>query len=216
MDFDIACRAVLFDSDGVLVDSTDSGERSWTRWAGEYGLDPALVLDGVHGRRSKETVALFLPPDLHDGALARIETIEVESAADTVAIPGAARLLDTLPGNRAIVTSASPALLGARLAAAGLPLGSVVVTADDVHAGKPAPDGYLRAADRLGVPIGECVVFEDSVAGILAGQAAGAGHVVGVGPGALDTDVETVVRNLEGITWLGDALRFPPETLLRS
>jgi mannitol-1-/sugar-/sorbitol-6-phosphatase len=200
-DREINCRGILFDSDGVLVDSLASAEQGWTQWAEEHGVDPLAVLVGLHGRRSADTVAHFLPEGRRAKGLARIEEIEINSAGSTSPIPGAPELLAELPANWAIVTSASPALLRARLAAAGLPLAPVLVTGADVAVGKPAPDGYLKAAEMLGLPITDCVVVEDSVMGIAAGRAAGAGHILGVGPGALATDADTVVADLHGAHW---------------
>jgi len=211
---DLTCDGVLFDCDGVLVDSTESGERAWTRWADEFGLDPARVLDGVHGRRSTETVSLFLPTDLHAQALQRIEAIEIEDAATTMPIPGARRLLKTLPANWAVVTSASEALVKARLHAAGLPTPPVLITAGDVTVGKPAPDGYLQAAARLGFAINRCAVVEDSQAGVAAGLQARALHVVGVGARALSTEASIVVQDLTGIRWSHGALHLS-DNLLR-
>jgi sugar-phosphatase len=203
-------RAILFDSDGVLVDSNDDGDRAWSRWAGEHGLAPEDVLDGVHGRRSKETVARFLPEAQRADGVALIDELEISTAGATRPVPGAAELLRSLPGaGWAVVTSASPALLRARFAGARLPQPPVLVTGDDVREGKPAPDGYLRAAAELGVPIADCVVFEDSAAGIAAGRAAGAAHVVGVGEGALATDADPVVRDLRDIRWDGRTLDIP-------
>ncbi|MEV0072242.1 MULTISPECIES: HAD-IA family hydrolase [unclassified Amycolatopsis] len=203
----LECRAVLFDVDGVLVDSTASGERSWTRWAREHGLDPAVVLDGVHGRRSTETVRMHLPEAQADEGLRRIDELEIGDAGTTVAIPGAAELLASVAGNWAVVTSASRPLLEARLAAAGLPLAPVVVTAADVSRGKPDPEGYLLGARRVGVPIGECAIFEDSGNGLAAAVAAGPAAVVGVGRGALDSPAAPVVQDLAGIRWTGAGLR---------
>ncbi|WIX78153.1 HAD-IA family hydrolase [Amycolatopsis carbonis] len=203
----VECRAVLFDVDGVLVDSAASGERSWTRWAHEYALDPAVVLDGVHGRRSTETVRLHLPEDQAEKGLRRIDELEIGDAGTTVAIPGAAELLASLAGDWAVVTSASRSLLEARLAAAGLPLAPVVVTAADVSRGKPDPEGYLLGARRVGVPIGECAIFEDSGNGLAAAVAAGPAAVVGVGRGALDSPAAPVVRDLTGIHWTAAGLR---------
>ncbi|MEV8614835.1 HAD-IA family hydrolase [Amycolatopsis sp. NPDC051373] len=200
-------RAVLFDVDGVLVDSTASGERSWTRWAREHGLDPAAVLEGVHGRRSTETVRMYLPEAQAGEGLRWIDELEIGDAGTTVAIPGAAELLASLAGNWAVVTSASRPLLEARLAAAGLPLAPVVVTAADVSRGKPDPEGDLLGARRVGVPIGECAVFEDSGNGLAAAVAAGPAAVVGVGRGALDSPAAPVVQDLAGIRWSGAGLR---------
>lgn len=213
-EIDLTCDGVLFDCDGVLVDSTESGERAWTRWASEFGLDPTRVLDGVHGRRSTETVNLFLPVDLHAQGLQRIEAIEIEGAATTMPIAGAGRLLKTLPANWAVVTSASEALVKARLDAAALPTPPVLISADDVTIGKPAPDGYLQAAARLGFAIDRCAVVEDSPAGVRAGLQAGALHIVGVGERALSTEASIVVRDLTGIRWSYGALRLN-DNLLR-
>ncbi|MFI5608148.1 HAD-IA family hydrolase [Amycolatopsis sp. NPDC051903] len=207
---------MLFDVDGVLVDSTASGERSWTRWAGEHGLDPAAVLDGVHGRRSAETVRRFLPEDQAGEGLRRIDELEIGDAGTTVAIPGAAGLLAGLAGNWAVVTSASAPLLNARLAAAGLPLPPVVITAEDVERGKPDPAGYLLGARRVGVPIGECAIFEDSGNGLAAAVAAKPAAVVGVGPGALDSPASPVVRDLRGIRWTGAGLDVGQDAVLRA
>jgi sugar-phosphatase len=199
----------------VLVDSTSAGERAWRRWAREYRLVPARVVDGVHGRRSRETVALFVRAEQQPAALERIEQIEVDGAAGTRPIPGARELLDSLPGNWAVVTSASPALARARLAAAGLAVPPVVVTGDDVRVGKPAPEGYLVAAARLGLDIAECTVFEDSGAGVAAGLAAGAGHVIGVGARALTTEASLVIEDLTATRWQDDHLEIAEAGLLR-
>jgi sugar-phosphatase len=213
-DVELPCLAVLFDCDGVLVDSVASGERAWSQWALEYGLEPAAVLDGVHGRRSVETVAMHLPAALRQEALRRIDGLEIDDARNTAAIPGAAELIASLGDHWAVVTSAAPGLLRARLAAAGLPLPRVAVTAADVQRGKPAPEGYLLAAVGLGTPPGDCVVIEDSATGIRAGRDAGAGYVVGVGPGALDTDAQPVVRDLSGLRWQAGVLFIPSSALL--
>jgi sugar-phosphatase len=212
---DLPCRAVLFDLDGVLVDSTGSAERAWSQWAVEYSLRPELVLAGLHGRRSIDTVSTFLPEPARAEALARIDALEQGDAASIVPIAGAVALLSSLARNWAIVTSGTPALLAARLGAAGLPTPPVTVTGDDVTTGKPAPDGYLKAAAALGVPIADCVVMEDAPAGVQAGRAAGAGHVVGVGELALTTDADPVVHNLRGITWSGAGLRVSAEHAAR-
>jgi sugar-phosphatase len=205
---------VLFDCDGVLVDSTASGEAAWTEWARRYDLDPARVLDGVHGRRSADTVRRFLPPARFAGALRAIEAIEIAAAASTAGIAGAAQLLARLPPNWAVVTSASPALATTRLRAAGLPLPAVLISADDVAVGKPAPDGYLEAARRLRLPVTDCVVVEDSANGVQAGHTAGA-RVIGVGERALGTGAEIVVSDLTGIRWEHDSLLIPAASLVR-
>ena len=211
----VACRGLLFDADGVLVDSDASVELSWRRWAHRWDLEPATVLPMVHGRRSADTVALLVDHADRPRALADIDRYEVEDAASVTACPGAAELLAALPLDRwAVVTSGKRELATARLAAAGLPMPEVLVPADEVPRGKPDPAGYLLAAGALGLPPSDCVVLEDSPAGIAAGRAAGA-TVVGVSERALATDVPVVVRDLRGLSWDGDALHLPPSALLR-
>lgn len=210
----IPCRGLLFDCDGVLVDSDATVEVSWTRWAHRWELDPTSVTAMVHGRRSADTVALLIDPADRGRALADIDRFEVEDAASVIAVPGAAELLSALPAEAwAVVTSGRRELATARLAAAGLPVPRVLVTADDVPRGKPDPAGYLAAAEALGVPPTACVVLEDSGAGIAAGRAAGAA-VVGVGERSLAGDVPVVVRDLRGLRWDGAALQLP-DVLLR-
>lgn len=211
----LPCRAVLFDCDGVLVDSKASGEAAWRQWALDHRLDPGRVLDGVHGRRSRDTVLKFLPPERLDAALAAIENLEIDAAVETVPIGGARALLTQLPAPWAVVTSASRALARARLAAAGLPDPPVLISAEAVGRGKPAPDGYLCAARRLDIPIAACTVVEDSVNGVQAGQAAGAAHILGISASALETSAETVSPSLEGVRWDGTGLLVPARTLLR-
>jgi sugar-phosphatase len=213
----IDARGLLFDADGVLVDSDASVELSWTRWAHRWGLDPETVLPMVHGRRSSDTVALLVDQADRARALADVDRFEVEDAASVTACPGAAELLATLVEEEvwAVVTSGTRALVTARLAAAGLPLPPVLVAAEDVRRGKPDPSGYLFAAGQLGLEGEECAVLEDSGAGIAAGVAAGA-NVVGVSERALESDVAVVVRDLRGLSWDGTALRIPREALLRS
>lgn len=174
-------RAVLFDSDGVLVDSTAAIEESWTRWADEHGLAPLDVLPRIHGRPAAAAIAELIAPGAAAAALERIEAIEVGGAPGTRPIAGAIALAESLAGARwAIVTSGSRRLATARLAAAGLPAPPVLVCVEDAAAGKPSPAPYLAAARALGVPARECLVFEDTPSGAAAGHAAGA-EVVGVG-----------------------------------
>jgi mannitol-1-/sugar-/sorbitol-6-phosphatase len=211
----IPCRGLLFDSDGVLVDSDASVLRSWSRWARRWNLDADEVTAMVHGRRSADTVALLMAVEDRARALAEIDRYEVEDAITVTALPGAAELLGALPpGPWAVVTSGRRELAVARLRAAGLPVPSVLVCAEDVPAGKPDPAGYLLAATLLGLPATDCVVVEDSPAGIAAGGAAGA-TVLGVSERALDTHSAVVVRDLRGLRWDGAELHFPADVLLR-
>jgi sugar-phosphatase len=178
-----------------------------------YGLDPVFVVETAHGRPSAETVASLLPAaQQHDGA-ALIVDLERADAHTCTAIAGAPDLLAAW-GDRpwAVVTSGESVLARARLAAAGITAPAVVVTADDVERGKPDPQPYLLAADRLGVDIADCVVVEDSVAGVSAARAAGAGGVLGVGPRAVNLDVSAVVRDLRGVVPGGQGLEIPSAT----
>lgn len=203
----VPALAVLFDNDGVLVDSKDAGETAWRTWAGRHDLDPAAVVAVVHGVRSRETVARFVAPADVEAATAEIDALELATTAGTVAIPGAASLVGSLPDQaRAVVTSAPRALAEARLRAAGVPVPATVVSSEDVSRGKPAPDPYLAAAARLGVEPAACVVLEDSDTGIRAARAAGVGAVVGVGASALGQGCDVVVADLTHLRWTGAGL----------
>jgi len=215
---DVVLRAqgLLFDNDGVLVDSDAAVAVSWTRWAHEFDLDPGRVIATVHGRRSADTVATLLSPSRHAAATRMIDDYELEDSAVVTALPGAPELLPTLPDDVwAVVTSGSRALASARLRAAGLPLPRVFVTAEDVERGKPDPQGYLAAAASLGFAIEDTIVLEDSTAGIGAGLASGA-TVLGISSRALSTAAPVVVRDLAGVRWTGDGLLLPGASLLRA
>jgi sugar-phosphatase len=170
--------AVLFDLDGVLVESKGATERVWLRWARDNGIDEEALRSAMHGVRSVEVVRA-LRPELDSVAEAEaIERSQAEDVSDVRAIPGAAAALRALRADRVgVVTSATRALAAARLGAAGIELPDVVVYADDVARGKPDPEGYLTAARRLGVEPAEALVVEDAPPGIEAGRAAGAATV---------------------------------------
>jgi sugar-phosphatase len=171
----LRAKAILFDIDGTLVDSTPVVERSWHTWAQEYDVDAEEVMRVCHGRRTEDTVADFVTPHLLAAAVARLQALELADFDGVTALPGAQRLLDVLPRERwAAVTSGERALMTARLAAAQLPVPETMICAEDVAAGKPSPEGYLKAAAALGVDATHCVVVEDAPAGIAAGLAAGA------------------------------------------
>ncbi len=195
-------KGVLFDCDGVLVDSRVTAEEAWTAWALRYDVDPAAVLAGMHGRRSVETVALHLPPALRAEGVAHIDRVELELAHATVPIPGAIELLESIgPASYAVVTSAPAALCRARMVAAGLPDPRLLVTSEDVALGKPAPDCYLLGAARLGLPAEACAVFEDSAAGIAAARSARAGLVVHVGTDLTEDDGDVAIADLRQASW---------------
>ena len=177
--FDRPFSAFLFDMDGTLINSIGATERVWTRWALKHGLDVATFLPTMHGVRGIDTITRLGLPGVDPVAEAKeVEREEMEDVDGVVAIAGAIAFLSGLPAGRwGIVTSAPVALARRRLAAAGIPLPDVIVTAEDVTKGKPAPDGYLLGAKRLGVDPADCLVFEDVPAGVLAGEGAGA-HVV--------------------------------------
>lgn len=177
---EVTVAAVLLDMDGTLVDSTAVVEAVWGEFAATHGVDLDAVLSVSHGRRTIDTVADFLP-DPHQARVvaAEIEAAELVRLDGLTAIPGARDLLASLPDARvAVVTSAERELAVRRLTAVGLPCPTVLVAAEDVAAGKPAPDGFLRAASALGVSADDCAVFEDAEAGLRAARAAGAFTVV--------------------------------------
>ncbi len=174
------CDALLFDMDGTLVDSRQIVEATWLSWAAEHALSAEAVLAVAHGRRTLETMQLVAPHLATPDEAARLDAREAELEGHETPIAGAAALLAALPPERwAVVTSAGHRLARSRLAAVGLPAPRVLVGADDVARGKPAPDGYLQAALALGASPARCVVFEDAPAGAQAGRAAGA-TVVGL------------------------------------
>jgi len=168
--------AILFDIDGTLVDSTAAVVRTWTTWAAKHGIDADEVLRVCHGRRTEDTLGMFLPAEELATATAEIEQWDLADLDDVRALPGTQNLLRRLlPADRwAAVTSGSRELMQARLTAAGLPIPEVLVSAEAVEAGKPEPEGYLKAAAALGRDIRRCLVVEDAPAGIHAGRAAGA------------------------------------------
>lgn len=201
--------ALLLDCDGVLVDSTETAEEAWTAWAEHYGLAPADVLSGLHGRRSVETVARHLPEALWAEGTALIDGLEVETADRTRPILGAVALLESMPASAyAVVTSAPERLARARLSAAGVPVPPVLVTSEDVTRGKPSPDCYLLGASRMGAEPGACAVLEDSPNGIAAARAAGVGLVVGVGASAHGQGADLVVPDLTALRWRDGRLHW--------
>nr|WP_262499160.1 HAD-IA family hydrolase [Pseudomonas proteolytica] len=170
----------MFDMDGTLLNSIAAAERVWAAWARRHGLDVEAFLGTIHGVRAIDTINRQALPGVDAQAEARgITEAEIEDVEGVLAIPGAVAFLQSLPAHRwAVVTSAPKALALRRMHAAGLVPPAVMITAEDVASGKPDPACYLLGAQRLGVPIGECLVFEDAPVGIRAGEAAGADVLV--------------------------------------
>ncbi|WP_328539025.1 HAD-IA family hydrolase [Streptomyces sp. NBC_00344] len=195
-------RALLLDMDGTLVNSDAAVERVWSRWALAHGLDPHETLKVVHGRQGYATMAVLLPDRPVEENYADNRDMLAQETADTegvVPVPGATEFMASLAGvPHALVTSADEALATARMTAAALPMPSTRVTAEGVGASKPDPEGFLKGAAELGFAPADCIVFEDSEAGITAGRAAGM-RVVGVGPRAAVHAPTAQVADLTGV-----------------
>lgn len=194
---EILCTGMLFDLDGVLVDSTPAVARVWHGWALEHGLDPEEVVRAAHGRPSMMTIRDYLPGANHEEENREVERREIADLDGVVALPGAVELLRALPPECwAIVTSCTRTLAEVRIRASGVPRPKFLVSSDDIRNGKPAPEPYLHAAELLGVPARECVVVEDAPAGVRAGKAAGCRVI------ALDTTMPAAELQDAGADWL--------------
>lgn len=166
--------ALLFDMDGVLLDSRPVVERTWHRWASRHGLSAEAILRVAHGRRTRDTLREVAPALATDSEVAWLDAAELEDL-EVRPVPGAASLVLSVPPSRwTVVTSAGLQLARLRMATVGLGLPASAVTSEAIARGKPAPDGYLLAAERLGVSPLDCLVIEDTPPGIAAGKAAGA------------------------------------------
>lgn len=203
MTLTLRARALLLDMDGTLVDSTAVVERLWLEWAAPHGLDPQHVLNVVHGRQGHQSMSILLPERDHAVNLRENDEMLARESGDVdgvVEIRGAKAFLSSLEGlPHAIVTSANVALMTARMGAAELTVPALAITAESVSASKPDPEGFLAAAAQLGVEPQDCVVFEDSEAGIQAGLAAGM-RVIGVGGHAASGAATHAVTDLTQIT----------------
>ena len=204
----LSARAVLLDMDGTLVDSTSVVERLWLAWAAEHDVDPDAVLEVIHGRQGHESMAILLPgrdPAINAQENAALLKAESTQTDGVVAVAGACALLAALAhAPHALVTSADRVLAAARMGAAGLRMPQVRITAEDVSRSKPDPEGFLRAAGLLGAAPEDCVVIEDSPAGIAAGRAAGM-PVIGVGSRAAGQGAHAVVADLTTVDVCEDA-----------
>jgi sugar-phosphatase len=193
----IHCAALLFDLDGVLIDSTPAVERVWRGWAIERGFDPDKVVASAHGRPSLTTVREYLPHADHELENREVERREIEDIAGVVPLPGALELLASLPADRwTIVTSCTRRLAEVRIKAAGLPLPKKMITSNDIIHGKPHPEPYLKGASLLGFLPADCVVVEDAPAGIRAGKAAGSRVI------AFQTTAQESVVRAAGADWV--------------
>ena len=188
--------------DGVLVNSGNAVERVWRKWAIAHNLDPAYVVEHAHGRRSAETLRVVAPELEASQENLKVEQMEIEDKEGVVAVPGAIELLSSLPQDRfTIVTSATPALAVARLQHVGIPVPDRFITADDVVNGKPSPEPYLKGAALLGLAPEDCLVFEDTPAGIQAAKAAGM-RVIALQttyPAEELTAADAMVKSLAGV-----------------
>ncbi|MDF3021628.1 MAG: glycerol-3-phosphatase [Steroidobacteraceae bacterium] len=177
--------AFLFDMDGTLLDSSAVVNRVWRSWAERHGIDPPVLLAAMHGVRAEDTVRRFAGPTLDVAAETEwIHQAELHDVDGVIGLEGISAFIERLRADEwAVVTSATLALATVRMRAAKLPIPRVFITAEDVSRGKPDPEGFLLAAQQLGVRIEHCLVFEDSPAGVKAAKAAGAnvaivgGHV---------------------------------------
>lgn len=171
----IQCEGILFDLDGVLVDSTPAVARVWAWWAKQHGFDPEETVRRAHGRPSIATIRELLPNGDHVKEDREVERREIEDVEGVVPLPGTLELLQSMPLDRwAIVTSCTKKLAHVRIRAAGLPEPKFIVTSSDIKKGKPDPEPYLKGAQALSLSAKDCVVIEDAPAGIRSGKAAGA------------------------------------------
>jgi sugar-phosphatase len=193
----LTCSALLFDLDGVLIDSTPAVARVWHRWALDHGFNPEEVVARAHGRPSLATVRDYLPHADHDAENREVERREIADLAGVVPLPGALALLASLPLDRwTIVTSCTRRLAEVRIKAAGLPLPARMVTSTDITHGKPHPEPYLKGVSLLGFPAAQCVVLEDAPAGIRSGKSAAAKVI------ALKTTASPAALRDAGADWI--------------
>lgn len=198
---------LLFDNDGVLVDSLEPAAVAWDAWAAVYAPAFDFRTQVEHGVRASDTVATLVAPEVFDEAIAALDKAELDGSDVCDALPGAVELTRSLPAERwAVVTSAIRPLGLARLAAAGHPTPPAVISADDVSRGKPDPEPYLMGAEALGVSPDECAVFEDAPAGIAAARAAGVKYVIGVGDHLEGAVVDAHVHDLSQVSYDGSVL----------
>jgi len=169
-----SCSAILFDLDGVLVDSTRAVDREWREWAARKGIDGDAIMAIAHGVRTIEVIRRVAPHLNAEVEAAAIENHEAHDQRGVVVMPGAIDLVKSIPNGRwGVVTSGSRLLAQSRMKYCGLPVPKVLVTSDDVVNGKPDPEPYLKGALGLGFAPAACLVLEDAPAGIQSGRAGG-------------------------------------------
>jgi mannitol-1-/sugar-/sorbitol-6-phosphatase len=201
------CKAILFDLDGVLVNSAECVERTWRNWAARHCIDPEKVIAYAHGRRTIETVQLVAPELSVDAELATLEHSEAMTSEGVYEIPGARELLEMLPADRwAVVTSGVRAVAEFRVRYTRLPTPSIMICAEEISRGKPDPEGYLTAAARLGRSTEDCIVIEDAPAGIEAAHNAGmrAIAIASTYPAHYLGEAAAVVEQLSDLTMVYD------------
>jgi mannitol-1-/sugar-/sorbitol-6-phosphatase len=194
--------AILFDLDGVLVDSTRSVDRQWRVWARSKGVDEEKIVAIAHGVRALEVIRQIAPHLDAEAEVRALESLEAEDREDVVVMPGALTLVHSIPENRwCVVTSGTRHLASTRLAMVGLPIPIILITADDVIHGKPHPEPYLKGAELLGFAPKDCLVIEDAPAGIQAAHAGGM-KVIGLTstfPAAALSGADAVLKRLNQI-----------------
>ena len=207
----VLCRGVLFDMDGVLVDSTPAVARVWGAWAKEHQLEPEAIVKMAHGRPSLATIKELLPEADHAAEDREVERLEIADISDVVALPGARNLFEALPKGRvAVVTSATRPLAEVRLRAAGFSITpEQIIPANDITRGKPDPEPYRKGAERLKLLLRDCIVVEDAPAGIRSGKGAGMRVI------ALRTTMSDEELRRAGADWIVDdcaAIHLAPES----
>jgi mannitol-1-/sugar-/sorbitol-6-phosphatase len=203
----IHCQGILFDMDGILISSIGSVERSWRKWATMRGLDPEHSLKTAHGRRAIETIALVAPDLDAEAEVEILEDFEIADNGDLTALPGVSELLHSIPADRwTVVTSATEKLARARLADGGIPVPEHLVTANSVERGKPHPEPFLAAAALLGFRPEECIVFEDSASGAIAGREAGCTVIATTYSHSIESlgAAHYIIEDLTGVTAISD------------
>lgn len=194
---ELSCAGMLFDMDGVLLDSTHAVARVWHQWAIEHGFDPEEVVRAAHGRPSISTIRDYLPGSDYEAENREVERRELADLEGVIPWPGAIELLRSLPLERwAIVTSCTRPLAEVRLRAGGLPRPKIFITSNDIAHGKPAPDAYVKGAEMLGIKPAEIIVVEDVPAGVRSGKAAGCRVI------ALRTTMPEADLQAAGADWL--------------